>query len=72
MFCDFFLVITTITYVCKICVFVYYLNLQVYFGSSCIIVSIYLYDEQKYLSGEVDKPTGESFLEKEEISPSKL
>jgi len=31
-------------------------------------VSIYLYEERKYLSGETEKPSGESFLEKDAVS----
>ncbi|XP_065090160.1 uncharacterized protein LOC135711283 [Ochlerotatus camptorhynchus] len=39
-----------------------------YFGISCITLSIFVHDERKFLKGEVDKPSGESFLEKESIS----
>lgn len=39
-----------------------------YFGISCITLSIFVHDERKFLRGEVDKPIGESFLEKESIS----
>nr|XP_029715568.1 uncharacterized protein LOC115259196 isoform X1 [Aedes albopictus] len=41
---------------------------QFYFGISCITLSIFVHDERKFLKGEVDKPSGESFLEKESIS----
>ncbi|XP_058457136.1 uncharacterized protein LOC131434439 [Malaya genurostris] len=39
-----------------------------YFGISCITLSVFVHDERKFLKGEVDKPSGESFLEKESIS----
>ncbi|CAD7083053.1 unnamed protein product [Hermetia illucens] len=41
---------------------------MIYFGSTGAIVSIFLHGEQKYLSGEVGQPSGESFLEKDAIS----
>uniref|UniRef100_A0A8D8BI94 (northern house mosquito) hypothetical protein n=1 Tax=Culex pipiens TaxID=7175 RepID=A0A8D8BI94_CULPI len=39
-----------------------------YFGISCITLSVFAHDERKFLKGEVDRPSGESFLEKESIS----
>ncbi|XP_055607407.1 uncharacterized protein LOC129755100 [Uranotaenia lowii] len=39
-----------------------------YYGISCIFLSVFAHDERKFLKGEVDKPSGESFLEKESIS----
>ncbi|KAL1399789.1 hypothetical protein pipiens_007954, partial [Culex pipiens pipiens] len=41
---------------------------QFYFGISCITLSVFAHDERKFLKGEVDRPSGESFLEKESIS----
>jgi hypothetical protein len=41
---------------------VIYVYLQIYFTSSCISISLYLYDERDYLTGKVDKPTSKSFL----------
>ncbi|XP_059620131.1 uncharacterized protein LOC132264083 isoform X3 [Phlebotomus argentipes] len=42
----------------------------IYFSASCITISIFLHDERRYLAGEVEKPSGKSILEKEEISPT--
>ncbi|XP_035793651.1 uncharacterized protein LOC118467358 isoform X2 [Anopheles albimanus] len=41
---------------------------QIYFGISCITMSLFLHEERRYLRGEVDKPVGESFLERDTIS----
>ncbi|XP_049541833.1 uncharacterized protein LOC125955043 isoform X2 [Anopheles darlingi] len=40
----------------------------IYFGISCITMSLFLHEERRYLRGEVDKPVGESFLERDTIS----
>ncbi|KAJ6641889.1 hypothetical protein Bhyg_06834 [Pseudolycoriella hygida] len=37
---------------------------HIYFGTSCILFLSILHDERHFLSGKVDKPVGESFLEK--------
>uniref|UniRef100_A0A1B0CVZ8 Uncharacterized protein n=1 Tax=Lutzomyia longipalpis TaxID=7200 RepID=A0A1B0CVZ8_LUTLO len=42
----------------------------IYFSASCIVVAVFLHDERSYLKGEVERPRGESILEKEEISPT--
>ncbi|XP_037045480.1 uncharacterized protein LOC119080955 [Bradysia coprophila] len=36
----------------------------IYFGFSCILLIINLHDERHFLTGKVEKPVGESFLEK--------
>lgn len=43
-------------------------HLQIYFSISCITMSLFLHEERRYLRGEVDKPIGESFLERDTIS----
>ncbi|XP_052873686.1 uncharacterized protein LOC128279004 [Anopheles cruzii] len=40
----------------------------IYFSISCITMSLFLHEERRYLRGEVDKPIGESFLERDTIS----
>lgn len=48
------------------------LCLQIYFGTSCILFLNILHDERHFLSGKVEKPVGESFLEKGNASSSKF
>ncbi|XP_055912131.1 uncharacterized protein LOC129946115 [Eupeodes corollae] len=42
----------------------------IYFGCSSIILLQYLREEQQYLSGKIAKPTGESLLERGDVSPT--
>lgn len=52
--------------------FFFFFSLQMFFGCSCIIFSNFLHGEREYLTGAIDKPRGESILEKNEISPRKF
>ncbi|XP_055706831.1 uncharacterized protein LOC129803958 isoform X2 [Phlebotomus papatasi] len=44
----------------------------IYFSASCIFAADYLHDERRYLTGEVERPSGDSILEKGEISPTSV
>lgn len=51
-----------------------YLNnrhFQIYFLASAVIAATFLHDQRDFLAGDLQRPTGESFLEREAISSSK-
>ncbi|XP_055844712.1 uncharacterized protein LOC129911077 [Episyrphus balteatus] len=42
----------------------------IYFGGSSLMLLQYIIEEQEYLTGKTEKPTGESILEQGDISPT--
>lgn len=45
---------------------------QIYYLASAVIAATFLHEQRGFLTGEQQKPTGESFLEREAISSSKF
>lgn len=49
----------------------YSFTFQIYFLASAVIAATFLHEQREFLAGDIQKPTGESFLEREAISSSK-
>lgn len=43
---------------------------QIYYLASSVIVATFLHEQRDFLTGDLERPTGESFLEREAISSS--
>lgn len=46
--------------------------LQIYFLASAVITATFLHEQREFFAGDLKKPAGESFLEREAISSSKF